>query len=138
MSTCDRQDLRQLVYVSCRTPGYDAELEVPFLLARARHNNTLDGITGLIRFDGQRFVQVLEGSGDGVQETFDRISADPRHDRIEVLSDRVIDAREFGSWSMACQGNGCNGNEYDELLARRLRDADPILREAFLGEHGTC
>ncbi|MFZ5746701.1 MAG: BLUF domain-containing protein [Pseudomonadota bacterium] len=89
----------QLVYVSTAAPG--AIIDPEAMLAKARHNNRRDGITGMLFSDGVRFLQAMEGPVEHVQRTFDRIRTDSRHRALVVLSKREIAAREFGDWDMA-------------------------------------
>ena len=46
------------------------------------------------------FFQVLEGEEDVVRQVFDKIQRDPRHERIKVLFEGPIEAREFADWRM--------------------------------------
>jgi len=66
----------------------------------ARHLNALDGITGLLVFDGVRFLQIVEGSEDAIDSLVDRLRADPRHSAIEVRDERTVEERSFPDWSM--------------------------------------
>jgi hypothetical protein len=58
--------------------------------------NAVDGVTGLLVFDGVRFLQIVEGS----EEAIDSLRADPRHSAIEVRDERLVDERSFPDWSM--------------------------------------
>lgn len=98
----------------------------------SRHNNAIDGITGLLVSDGYRFVQVLEGPHASVEAAFVRIALDPRHRDIDVLSDADVLEREFGGWSMADRRRGERANEYDDRLRRLIDRASPVIRDAFL------
>lgn len=94
-----QHDLAQILYISTVCPGESANL--PAILAAARRNNARDGITGLLMFNGKRFLQVLEGPAEVVEQTFERIRRDSRHRAQVVLSRKRIDRREFGRWSIA-------------------------------------
>ena len=123
--------LRQLLYVSSSTPP-QTRVALDPIYDSSRHNNALDGVTGLLLSDGYRFVQVLEGSPEAVDETMARIRQDPRHERIEVLSDKAVAAREFGQWSMADRRRGERADEFDERLRTLMRRASPEIQAAFL------
>lgn len=123
--------LRQLLYVSRAVPA-QATIPVDPIFESSRHNNAMDGVTGLLFSDGRRFVQVLEGSPEAVEATMARIRTDPRHDHLVVLRDGPVAAREFGSWSMADRRRGEGADEFDERLRGRLRDASPEIGAAFL------
>lgn len=121
---------RQLLYVSRALP---AGVTVPLdpIYESSRHNNVIDGVTGLLFSDGRRFVQVLEGSSEAVAATMARIRQDPRHQHIVVLRDEQVDAREFGQWSMADRRRGEGAAEFDERLRRLLRNASQATSDAF-------
>jgi len=66
----------------------------------ARHLNALDGITGLLLFDGARFLQIIEGSEAAIDNLVDRLRMDKRHSAFEIRDERFVDRRSFSGWSM--------------------------------------
>jgi hypothetical protein len=124
--------LRQLLYVSSSNPK-GAKIDVAEVVAQSRHNNALDGVTGLLWSDGKRFLQVLEGAADSVASTFARIKRDTRHHAIVVLHEREIAAREFGTWTMAQRLPGDSADAFDERIRRLLENASETVRGNFLG-----
>lgn len=124
--------MRQLFYVSASTVTGDKG-DLAGILEQSRHNNALEGVTGLLWSDGAHFLQVLEGSPDSVGATFERISRDPRHSHIVVLHDREIEAREFGGWSMVHRRANEPADLYDAKVGRLLASAAPDIRERFIG-----
>ena len=66
----------------------------------ARHRNALNGITGLLIFNGTHFLQVVEGVEDAIDELVDRLRGDPRHHHLEVKDTRSVEARSFPDWTM--------------------------------------
>ena len=97
-----------LVYVSKAVgsaAGSGAGEAVDAILATARCRNPASGVTGALLVTEGRFVQALEGERDAVQSTFDRISLDPRHEQIEILSSQFADRARFSEWSMAFVGD---------------------------------
>jgi hypothetical protein len=66
----------------------------------ARHLNALDGVTGLLLFDGVRFLQVIEGAEEAIDNLVERLRADPRHSAFEIRDERVAEVRAFPHWSM--------------------------------------
>ena len=66
----------------------------------ARHLNALDGVTGLLLFDGSRFLQIVEGSEDAIDSLVARLRRDPRHSAFEVRDERLVERRSFSDWSM--------------------------------------
>ena len=90
----------QLIYISTARPGVDQQ-EVARILGLARSRNAADRITGLLVFDGKRFLQALEGDRTAVEACYARIRLDPRHRAPVILSEREVEVREFGDWTMA-------------------------------------
>lgn len=58
------------------------------------------GITGVLCFSGDVFMQVLEGGRMQVSALYNRISQDPRHRDVALLSFDEISERSFAGWSM--------------------------------------
>jgi hypothetical protein len=92
--------MHQLIYISTARLA-DADRDVGQILLASRRNNMRDGITGLLVFDGKRFLQVLEGPRRLVEATLARIKADTRHRAPVILSAREIEQAEFGNWNMS-------------------------------------
>ena len=123
--------MRQILYVSRSTVSeHDTDLDA--IVEQSRHNNALEGITGLLWSDGRRFLQVFEGPDGSVAATFERIVEDTRHEGIRVLHDVTIEEREFGGWTMARRGRWDTADAFDEKVRRALSRTSPEVRDAFL------
>ena len=123
--------MRQVLYVSeSVTPADQTPLTA--ILESSRHNNALDGITGLLWSDGVHFVQVLEGDDDAVGAALRRIEADPRHHRLRMIHDRPIVSRHFGSWSMELRRASDEPDPFDARMRRALADAPEGIRAHFV------
>lgn len=119
---------RQLFYTSRSAPGVDVDC----ILQQSRHNNAVDGITGLLWHDGSHFLQVIEGPESSVAATYARIANDPRHSELTILSDRSLGTREFGYWSMERATRSLHdGEAVLARIERRLAGAPEPLRAAF-------
>lgn len=94
----------QLIYISTARHALSRS-ELPVILDASRRNNRAAGVTGMLLYDGIRFMQALEGDDAHVDTTFERIRADERHRAAVVLSRRMIDSAEFGDWDMAYEDN---------------------------------
>ena len=92
----------QITYISTARPELPAEA-IDEILAASRRNNHADGITGLLLYDGYRFLQALEGETGRVRRCFERIRTDPRHRAMVLLSSHEVTERAFGNWAMASQ-----------------------------------
>jgi hypothetical protein len=121
----------QLVYISSAVSPVGVA-DVSNILVRSRANNQRDGLTGFLFFNGQRFLQALEGPDENVERTIARIAADQRHRALVTVSRRAIEAREFGDWAMASFAPGDRDGELaicrvDALTA----NASPNVRAQF-------
>lgn len=123
--------MRQLLYVSSKSPNQ--AVSVGAILVQSRRNNEAVEVTGLLYTDGTRFLQVLEGEADAVQATFARVKQDPRHQAVVILSDRQIETREFGNWSMAHRQAADDPDTFDERIAKLLAGASDSVRGTFTG-----
>lgn len=91
--------LKTLTYTSrARLDLGDTDLSD--ILQAARHLNALDGVTGLLLFDGSRFLQIIEGAEEAIDNLVERLRRDPRHSALEVRDERFVDQRSFPDWSM--------------------------------------
>ena len=70
------------------------------IMLKSRENNPPSGITGLLCFSGDIFIQVLEGGRDAVCELFNTIARDTRHHNVRILTYEEIAERRFGAWTM--------------------------------------
>lgn len=75
--------------------------DVEAILNSARQCNAKLGVTGMLCFSQDYFLQCLEGSRDEVNAVYQRISKDTRHHNIVLLDYKEIAHREFGPWAMA-------------------------------------
>lgn len=92
--------LHAFAYVSTAREG----LEVPdldALLADATSFNRMAGVTGVLMFDGSRFLQYIEGPRDGVASVHARILNARRHGSISELASGDLQSRWFPRWTMA-------------------------------------
>jgi hypothetical protein len=51
-------------------------------------------------FDGIRFLQIVEGSSEAIDNLVERLRHDDRHTAFEIRDERIIEARAFPDWSM--------------------------------------
>lgn len=98
----DRADaggLFHLGYVSTQARAMSSE-ELVELLHYARNNNEAHGVTGILLHRDRSFFQVLEGREADVRAIYERVAADPRHERLETLFEEPLAEREFADWRM--------------------------------------
>jgi hypothetical protein len=73
---------------------------VASILADCQKNNPARGITGVLCYSDEIFLQVLEGGREAVCETFNAIVGDARHENVTLLQFEEISERRFGGWTM--------------------------------------
>jgi len=89
----------QLLYASGAVPG-TTSADIDSILASSRANNARLGVTGMLLFANNAFIQVLEGNEDDVRKLAARISNDRRHRNFMVLLEKTSPERSFGRWQM--------------------------------------
>ncbi|MFM9923194.1 BLUF domain-containing protein [Variovorax sp. H27-G14] len=118
-------DLFELLYVSCIAPSTDVRA-VGQIARDARASNAMNGITGLLVFDGQRFAQHLEGYAHVVRQLFERIEADSRHMQVQLLQQCASTQRKFQRFSMGYASLG----DVEPLQSLELQEGEGA-RRAF-------
>jgi hypothetical protein len=91
--------LVRLLYASRATKPLNATVQESILEQSRAHNPRL-GITGVLCFSDELFIQVLEGGRDEVCELYNTIVRDDRHQDVRILSFEEIRERRFGNWTM--------------------------------------
>ncbi|MCJ1714967.1 BLUF domain-containing protein [Curtobacterium sp. VKM Ac-2922] len=88
-----------LTYSSVATSTLEPA-DLTALLTQSRASNEHTGITGMLLFRNGYFLQVLEGPDAQVRQKMRTIRDDPRHTKVTVLLEEVIQDREFPEWTM--------------------------------------
>lgn len=75
--------------------------DIQKLCFTAARTNRKTGVTGFMVECGGVFLTVIEGETHDVEQTFDRINRDPRHDHMAIVySENGLERRRFAAWSM--------------------------------------
>lgn len=124
-----------LVYTS-EAERHMSEKDLEQLLFQSQRNNRQYGITGLLLYTDQKFVQVIEGEKRDILNLFKNIKSDIRHKNVKVLIQGTIGERRYAQWSM-----GYNSLFPEEVMAKLgYRDPDayfedhPITEESHVYE----
>ena len=126
-------ELKALTYTSWARPGILQE-DIDAIISSSRVNNPLDGITGVLIFNGSAFMQILEDSEAAVDDLTRRIAPDPRHFNVFVREEGLIPARTFPDWSMAYLRISNGKFEGEEAVERALkRNLPSSLRNVLTG-----
>ena len=91
--------LVRLLYASRAAAALTTAI-VDSILEQSRKNNAPQGITGMLCFSEDIFLQALEGGRNEVCELFNTIVRDPRNVGVRILSYEEIAERRFGGWTM--------------------------------------
>ncbi|EHD0094670.1 BLUF domain-containing protein [Vibrio vulnificus] len=91
--------LTRLIYTSTITEQM-THADVDAILESAKHNNLKLGITGILFFNSQHFLQCLEGERNTVNQVYRSIINDSRHHNVVILDYSEIDSRDFHDWTM--------------------------------------
>ena len=91
--------LFELLYLSELSPTTSASA-IAELVVQARLHNKTSGITGLLLFDGEHFIQSLEGEQVDVMALMNRIECDDRHFHVTHLHKGFLETRQFQNFAM--------------------------------------
>ncbi len=91
--------MKRVIYCSQATHDVSPD-ELVALLEVSRRNNEKVGLSGMLLYSSQSFLQVLEGDAVALQETYARIGADDRHANLRLLMDADVAAPLFPDWTM--------------------------------------
>jgi hypothetical protein len=70
------------------------------IVAQSRAHNPERGITGILCYGGEIFMQVIEGGRSEVNELYAHIVRDTRHRDVVLLKYEEITERRFAGWTM--------------------------------------
>ena len=90
--------LTRLVYYSQRNPS--ESLEIDKLIETCQRNNGRMNVSGLLHYNSDHFLQVLEGGRVEVSALYHRIARDTRHSNIILMGCYDVRERMFPRWSM--------------------------------------
>jgi hypothetical protein len=92
-------ELTSLTYTSLARLDLDAA-DLEAVHRTARELNALDGITGLLVFNGTHFLQIIEGAQNAIDDLVERLRRDSRHSGFEIRDRHSVESRSFPDWSM--------------------------------------
>ena len=74
------------------------------LLTQCNQNNTRLGITGLLLYHNDKFLQIIEGEKESVQALYNTIHFDHRHQDVTIVEAGDQTGRNFPDWAMGFKG----------------------------------
>lgn len=99
-------------------------------------SNALVGITGLLLYDGRRFMQLIEGKASETKSLMRYIERDHRHTNIAKMLDEPIEERQFAGWALRQQSwdGEVTGGSLREQAKEFIRTAkDSRVQAALMG-----
>ncbi|NJR72456.1 MAG: BLUF domain-containing protein [Gammaproteobacteria bacterium] len=91
--------LTRLLYASRATDNNRAAM-TDSIMQQSKLHNPDRGITGILCYGGDIFMQVLEGGRAEVNELYGHILRDTRHCDVMILRYEEITERRFSGWTM--------------------------------------
>lgn len=129
--------IEQLIYSSHATEPFNAET-LDSLLEVARANNQDAKVTGFLLYDGEGFVQLLEGDTYRVNVLYEKISTDSRHKDVHLMIRQSAAQSAFSNWSMSYAivepgglrsfGGTISRESINELIGC-IRDSNSVVRQ---------
>lgn len=90
--------LKYLMYSSVSNITDYSDLDT--ILKQAVNHNLAHNITGILLFDDQHFLQILEGEESELNKLIKTIQQDPRHHEVLIKIAGNLEHRNFEDWSM--------------------------------------
>lgn len=75
--------------------------DIDEILETSRLRNGQMGITGCLVYYNRRFIQILEGDQQVLQELYQKIEKDNRHRQVRIIAENRLVKRTFPEWGMA-------------------------------------
>ena len=125
-----------IVYVSDKAPNQEPNVVRDIAISSSRNNMT-EGVSGILMGVGDKFLQVLEGKAETVDQLLKKIERDPRHTNLKVLYQGNLNERVFARWSMGCVVGGegsADGQLYLDDIASKLESICSDPEHGKLGE----
>jgi hypothetical protein len=97
------------------------------LLEQSRSYNQAHGVTGMLLYHNESFMQYLEGARSEVLDLYDRIAIDDRHTGVTLYFEREIEERNFADWSMGF-------TNLEKVDSSELEGFTPFLEKGFTSE----
>ena len=114
----------QLTYTSMAAPLLVTH-DIKRILEIAKKFNSENKITGCLLYYKHRFLQILEGEEEIIEELYAKIKQDKKHFNVNLLHINEINERIFPKWSMAFKE--LNKNQIEKLTGTGLFE-DNLIR----------
>jgi len=117
-------ELKSLTYTSFARLDLTSD-DLARIHRTARDSNAIEGITGLLIYNGTHFLQIIEGAASAIDDLLARLHRDPRHSGLEVRDERQVSERSFPEWSMELAQVKSTFFEARDQISKRLPPGVP-------------
>lgn len=124
-------NLHHLVYLSECARHVNIETEAKVLSDKSRIKNAQSGISGMLLFGHNHFLQLLEGDRDALYRCYGRIATDRRHYNISILVSQPAKAPLLGEEPMEFR-------TLSDTLLKEMADLLTWKRILSTSPHGTA
>jgi hypothetical protein len=111
--------LKSLTYTSLAALDLKPE-DLEAIHRTARDVNALEGVTGLLIFNGTNFLQIIEGAPNAIDDLVERLRRDRRHSGLEIRDEHEMEERSFPDWSMELVRVSASYFEARDTVVERL------------------
>lgn len=96
--------MKRLIYSSIASQEVDFK-SVGDILTHAVSKNKEKGITGMMVYDGHKFLQCIEGDESEIDGLYQKIANDFRHHALHIIGEKLDKQRVFSQWNMGYLNN---------------------------------
>jgi hypothetical protein len=98
--------------------------DIEDMLFQIREKNKRLAITGILLLIQGKFVQYIEGQSTEIDNVYDSIKRDSRHNELILLDSGALETRQFKDWSMAYKKVG--DEEIKDILGHTNLNLDNL------------
>lgn len=98
--------------------------DIENMLFQIREKNKRLAITGILLLIQGKFIQYIEGQSTEIDEVYDSIKKDSRHNELILLDSGKLKTRQFKDWSMAYKKVG--DEEIKDILGHSSLNLDSL------------
>jgi hypothetical protein len=91
--------MKRLIYssIAAENTTFETVLEI---LNQAKSRNQEHNISGMLVFDGNIFLQCIEGEETDIDQLYTNLENDLRHHSLHFYGFRIVQERIFSEWTM--------------------------------------
>ena len=91
--------IKYILYVS-EVSESCGDKETADILRTSRTNNARNAVTGMLVRKNRQFLQYIEGPAQDIEELYNKIERDTRHNSVKIIEEGLAEDRVFYDWEM--------------------------------------